>query len=77
MPQATPTPPAPTSSPRLKRVSLTPDERGDVPFIRYRQRELARIGCGDPACPLDTCLVARQARVVMLALDALEAALSA
>lgn len=52
--------------------ALTEQEAFDLKCIRFRNVELARIGCGDPECALDTCAVARHARLIVRALDALE-----
>lgn len=50
---------------------LTDEEAFDLKCIRYRNAELARLGCGDPKCAVATCAVARHARLILRALDAL------
>lgn len=54
--------------------SFTDEERFDLKCLRYRHAELARLGCGVARCPVETCAVARHARLLLRALDALEAA---
>lgn len=54
-------------------VTLTDEEAFDLRCLRYRHAGLAQVGCGDPKCPVETCSVARHARLVLRALDALVA----
>lgn len=54
--------------------SFTDEERFDLKCLRYRNAELARLGCGSEHCPVETCAVARHARLLLRALDAIEAA---
>lgn len=54
-------------------AALSDEEAFDLKCIRYRNAELARLGCGDPGCALETCAIARHARLTLRALAALEA----
>lgn len=64
--------PAPSVPPAPVAHTLTDEETFDLKCIRYRNTELARMGCGDPKCSLDTCAVARHARLTLRALAALD-----
>lgn len=57
--------------------ALSADDLFDLKCIRFRNAVLASQGCGDPACAPTTCLVARHARLIVRALDALTGALDA
>ena len=65
----------PVSSARLSAapapLALTDEEAFDLKCIRYRNDALAAQGCGEPHCSLETCAVARHARLVLRALEAL------
>jgi hypothetical protein len=56
---------APTSA------HLTDEEAFDLKCIRFRNVALATHGCGAKDCPVETCAVARHARLIVRALDAL------
>lgn len=55
-------------------AALTDEEAFDLKCIRYRNTELARIGCGDPKCAIETCAVARHARLILRGLASLDGA---
>lgn len=50
---------------------LTPDEQFDLKCIRFRNVALATHGCGASGCRVETCAVARHARLIVRGLDAL------
>lgn len=60
--------------PKPDAPALTPDDLFDLKCIRFRNVALAEIGCGAKNCPTETCAVARHARLIVRALDALTAA---
>jgi hypothetical protein len=51
---------------------LTDAEQFDLKCIRIRNECLAVNGCGAKDCPVETCAVARHARVLLKAIAALE-----
>ncbi len=68
--------PRPRVSPARASVSVASDaiDALDLKCVLYLHTERARVGCGDPKCPVETCSIARQARLVLRAFDALAAA---
>lgn len=55
--------------------ALTEQEAFDLKCIRMQHEHLAEYGCGAKDCPVETCAYARQSRLYLKAIAALDASL--